>query len=328
MDWLTRLPYLGPLVVRLLRTHLWRAYERLEARHWTRLSAAITFMSFLAFFPMLALGASVGAAYLTEAQVDTAQDWLAGQLPGIAGQVGVRSFVDNAGTVGVIAGALLLFTGLRWVEALRECLRELWLLPVDEDNPVVTKLKDLAMLAGLGAVVVVSLAGSAFAVGAVDWTADLLGVPRGGPGGWLLQAVPVLAAVGVDFLLLGYLLTRVPGVRPPRRALVHAGLIGAVGFELLKLLLGSYLKGVAAKSVYGAFGVPIALLLWMNLMAKLLLFCAAWTATARGEGDEHGAEADEAPEEAGEEAASPERQAARARERADAHPGETARPTG
>ena len=58
-----------------------------------------------------------------------------------------------------------------------------------------------------------------------------------------------------------------------------AALIGAVGFELLKLLLSGYLQGVAAKSMYGAFGVPIALLLWINFTAKLLLYCAAWTAT-------------------------------------------------
>ena len=58
-----------------------------------------------------------------------------------------------------------------------------------------------------------------------------------------------------------------------------AALIGAVGFELLKLLLSGYMQGVAAKSMYGAFGVPVALLLWINFTAKLLLFCAAWTAT-------------------------------------------------
>lgn len=58
-----------------------------------------------------------------------------------------------------------------------------------------------------------------------------------------------------------------------------AALIGAVGFELLKLLLSGYIQGVAAKSMYGAFGVPVALLLWMNFTSKLVLFCAAWTAT-------------------------------------------------
>jgi membrane protein len=57
--------------------------------------------------------------------------------------------------------------------------------------------------------------------------------------------------------------------------------MGAVGFELLKLLLGGYLQSVATKSVYGAFGTPIALLLWISFMARLMLFCTSWTATER-----------------------------------------------
>jgi membrane protein len=31
--------------------------------------------------------------------------------------------------------------------------------------------------------------------------------------------------------------------------------------------------------MYGAFGVPVALLLWINFTSKLVLFCASWTAT-------------------------------------------------
>lgn len=76
-----------------------------------------------------------------------------------------------------------------------------------------------------------------------------------------------------------------------------ASLVGAVGFELLKLLLGSYMKGVASKSMYGAFGVPIALLLWINFTAKLLLFCAAWTATPSKDAEEpRPVEGDAAPD--------------------------------
>ncbi|MEE1927948.1 YihY/virulence factor BrkB family protein [Streptomyces sp. TRM 70351] len=295
MDWLTRLPAVGPLILRLTRTHLWHAYERLEATHWARLSAAITFVSFLSLFPMIALSAAVAAALLGEDQVASAQGWLSDQVPGISDQIGLQSFVDNAGTVGLIAVGVLLFTGLRWVQTLRECLREVWLLPQDEEGFVLLKVKDLAMLAGLGCVVAVSLAGSAFAVGAVDWAAGRLGI-EGGPAGWLLQAVPVLAAVGVDVLLLGYLLTRVPGTDPPRRALVVAAFLGAAGFELLKLLIGGYLKGVAGKNMYGAFGVPVALMIWINLMARLLLFCAAWTATEdAGEEEDEGPAAPDAP---------------------------------
>ncbi|NEE18169.1 YihY/virulence factor BrkB family protein, partial [Streptomyces sp. SID7499] len=50
MDWLKKLPVIGPLVARLMETHVWRSYERLDRVHWARLAAAITFISFLALF--------------------------------------------------------------------------------------------------------------------------------------------------------------------------------------------------------------------------------------------------------------------------------------
>ncbi|GAB2798811.1 YihY/virulence factor BrkB family protein [Streptomyces daliensis] len=278
MDWLTRLPVIGPAAAWLFRTRVWRVYEHLDARKWTRLAAAITFTSFLALFPMLAVGAAVGAALLSDAQMDSVRQWTADQFPGLADELDLQSLVDHAGTVGVVAGALLLFTGAGWVGSLRESLRALWDLEEDPGNPFLLKAKDLGALVGLGAVGLVSLGGSAFSVTAVSWVAERMGLVEGGLGTVLLRTAAYAAAGAANFVLLAYMLTLLPGVRPPRRETVVACLTGAVGFELLKLLLGGYLKGVAAKSMYGAFGVPVALLLWISFMAKLLLFCAAWTA--------------------------------------------------
>lgn len=61
MDWLKRLPGVGPIVERLMRTHAWFAYERLDQVHWTRLAAAMTFISFLALFPLLTVAAAIAA---------------------------------------------------------------------------------------------------------------------------------------------------------------------------------------------------------------------------------------------------------------------------
>ncbi|MEU6956511.1 YihY/virulence factor BrkB family protein [Streptomyces sp. NPDC045714] len=280
MDWLKKLPVIGPLVARLMETHAWRSYERLDRVHWARLAAAITFISFLALFPLIAVGAAVAAALLSDKQVDTIKDKLADQVPGISDQLGIDGLIANAGTVGLVAGALLLFTGVGWVGSMRECLRAVWDLDdVQEANPVVAKVKDAVLLVGLGGAALATLAVSTIGSTAVGWTADLIGIPEDGAGGILLRVAALAVAVVADFLLLLYLLTLLPGVEPPRRRLVVAALLGAVGFELLKLLLGSYMREVAGKSMYGAFGVPIALLLWINFTAKLLLFCAAWTAT-------------------------------------------------
>ncbi|MEU1042415.1 YihY/virulence factor BrkB family protein [Streptomyces sp. NPDC005907] len=279
MDWLKKLPGIGPLVARLMETHVWRSYERLDRVKWTRLAAAMTFISFVALFPLLTVSAAVTAATLSTEQQQEIQDKIAEQIPGIADQLDINGLVQNAGTVGVIAGAVLLFTGIGWVGSMRECLRAVWELDDAEENPVLRKLKDGGVLLGLGGAVLATIAASTLASALVGWSAGRLGLDEGGWGSVLLHVAAFLVAVLADFLLLLYVLTLLPGVEPTRRRLVVAALIGAVGFELLKLLLSGYIQGVASKSMYGAFGVPVALLLWINFTSKLVLFCAAWTAT-------------------------------------------------
>ncbi|MEU9146400.1 YihY/virulence factor BrkB family protein [Streptomyces sp. NPDC048349] len=292
MDWLTKLPVIGPVASRLMRTHAWHSYERLDRVHWTRLAAAITFISFLALFPLITVAAAVGAGLLSQDQLDRLQKSLAEQVPGISDQLDIDALVANSGTVGLVAGALLLFTGIGWVGSMRDCLRAVWEKDdEDEGNPFVRKGKDGLVLLGLGGAGLASAAASIFGASAVGKTAEWLGIPREGAGGVLLRTGAFLVGVVAAFLLLLYVLTLLPGVEPPRARLIQAALIGAAGFELLKLLLSGYISGVATKSMYGAFGVPIALLLWINFTAKLLLFVAAWTATRDDEGEEADEEA-------------------------------------
>ncbi|MEU9785006.1 YihY/virulence factor BrkB family protein [Streptomyces phaeochromogenes] len=298
MDWLKKLPGVGPLVTRLMATHAWRSYERLDRVKWTRLAAAMTFISFVALFPLITVAAAIAAATLDKDGQEKLQEKIAEQVPGISDQLDIGGLVDNAGTVGLIAGALLLFTGIGWVGSMRECLRAVWELPDEEENPFLGKLKDAGVLVGLGGAVLVTLAASTVASSAVGWTTRLFGIDEDGWGGVVLQTAAFAVAVLADFLLLLYVLTLLPGVQPARRRLVVAALIGAAGFELLKLLLSGYMQGVASKSMYGAFGVPIALLLWINFTSKLLLYCAAWTATQHEEpaGSEEPAEPDDSTE--------------------------------
>ncbi|AZQ36933.1 YihY/virulence factor BrkB family protein [Streptomyces cyaneochromogenes] len=279
MDWLKKLPGVGPAVTRLMATHAWRSYERMDRVKWTQLAAAMTFISFIALFPLLTLSAAIAAATLSQEQQNKLEDKLADQVPGISEQLNIDGLVQNAGTVGLIAGAVLLFTGISWVGSMRECLRAVWELPDEEENPVLRTAKDAGILVGLGGALLVTIAASTVASTMVGWITRQLGIDEGGWGGILLRVAAFLVAVLAGFLVLLYVLTLLPGVEPPRRRLLVAALIGAIGFELLKLLLSGYMQGVATKSMYGAFGVPVALLLWINFTSKLVVFCAAWTAT-------------------------------------------------
>jgi membrane protein len=287
---LARVPRVGPAFAALFASRPYRVWEYLEDRVWTRLAAAITFTSFLTLFPAIALAAAVTAAVLSDAQVVRVEDWFTDQVPGISQQLDLRSFFANSRAIGLAALLLLLPTGAAWVDSLRGTLRAVWDLPEPDGNPLLRKVKDIGVLAGLGAVVLASLGASALAINAVHWATSWLGVERNGVAQALLQAAAYVLAMSVTFALLLYVLAWLPGVRPPRGALLGACLVGAIGIELLKLLLGGYLINIAGRSVYGAFGAPIALLVWINLIARLLLACCAWTATAVSAGERTGAD--------------------------------------
>ncbi|KAB8165327.1 YihY/virulence factor BrkB family protein [Streptomyces sp. 3MP-14] len=289
MERLRRLPWVGPAVDWFLRSRIWRIYQHLDGRHWSRLAAAITFTSFVALFPVLGLTAAVSGLLLDDRRLDDIESWLADQVPGISEQLDLGALFDHAGTIGLVSLLLVLPTGAAWIDALRGCLRAVWDLADPEDNVVLRRAKDVGVLAGLGAVTLVSLGVSALGQSLLHLAGrELDGLT------WLVQLGAYAVAIGVTFLLLLYVLVWLPGVRPPRHATVAACLLGAVGMELLKLLLGGYLTEVAGRTVYGAFGVPVALLLWINMVAKLLLWCCAWTATAVSPRDRPDADALEA----------------------------------
>lgn len=191
MDWLKKLPVIGPPVSWLMTTHAWRSYETLDRVHWARLAAAITFISFLALFPLIAVGAAVGAAMLSTEQLHKIEDKVAEQVPGISDQLGIAGLVAHAGTVGLVAGVLLLLTGVGWIGAMRGCLRAVWEMDdVDQGNPVVRKLKDAGLLVGLGGAALVTLAASTAGSTAVGWTARLVGISDRGPAGCCCRSQP------------------------------------------------------------------------------------------------------------------------------------------
>ena len=281
MEFLTRLPVVGPLAARVLRSRPYRVYEHFTAVRGNRLAGAVTFFGFLALFPLLTVALAIAVATLTDTRVADLQERISDQLPGISDSLDLNSLVANAATIGLVSGVLLLISGLGWVDTMRGSIRDIWLLPEEPGNPVLRKTRDCLVLFGLGLVSLVSLGASAAGTTLAGRLADQVGLDRSGPGGYLFTAIGLLIAVAADMVLFVYLLAPFPGIPGQRRRSVLQGaLIGAVGFELLKLLLASYLGSVAGRSLYGAFGVPVALLLWINFVCRLLMYCVSWTAQA------------------------------------------------
>lgn len=252
-----------------------RAWQRYGDLRGNRLAGASSFYGFVSLFPLLVLGAAVVSAVAGASGVQTMQEIVDENLPGLG--IRVETFYRNAGTIGVIGAGTLLFTGLGWVDSVRAAVRSMWGVDDQPGNIVVRKALDVAALVGLGVLIAVSW-GASVVLG--ELAADLLELLGfdGPVGRILLWTVSATLSIGVSALLFAYLLTGLPRIVIPTRSLIAASLLGAVVFEILKQFLVQYVAGPASRSAYAAFAAPLAMLAWIYLVTRLLMLLAALTA--------------------------------------------------
>ena len=268
--------------------HVVRAYQRYSADGGDRQAAAVTFFGFLSFFPLLALAASVLGYVLGDEAVGAVVREVNAYAPGLANQLGLHDLLtDNrkAGAAGLVGLAGLLYSGLGWVDALRQAIRTIWHHGVLKGNLFLNKLKDIVVLAGLGATVVVSVGVSAAAGAFTGFALDLVGLQNTGRAAVITSIVGVALGLVASTMLFLYLFWRLPKVTTSLRRVLRAAVLAAVLFEVLKQVGAFYIARTTSNPLYGTFAVIVGLLVWINLVSRLLLLCAAWTVTAPYDSD-------------------------------------------
>ena len=267
--------------------HLVRTYERYSADAGDRLAAAVTFYWFLSLFPILLLAISLlGYVYGDEADARV-NEALAGVLPQNVVDTIASTLTEVKGPAGVIGLLGTLLSGLGWVDGLRDALRSVWHQNVTAGNLVTRRLADVLVLVGLFATIGASITVTGLATGFSATALDVLGVDESPVAVVLLRAVTYACAVLADTLLFLFLFTRLARVATPLRRVVQGALLGAVLFELLKVGGAYYVERTTSRgaATYGAFAVVVGLLLFLNLVSRLLLLTAAWVVTGPYDSD-------------------------------------------
>jgi membrane protein len=266
--------------------HLVRAYQRYKSTNGDHLAAAITYFSFLALFPLILLGVSVTGFVLAnnDSLQQDLQDLIRANVPGDLGSQlsdSVSSIIANRGAIGLVGLAGVALAGLGWIGNLRTALQVVWGCEQVEEKFVKAKLGDLLVLAGLGLGVLLSIGLTAGGTAAADQLVEAAGLDGVFGMGTLTAALGILLALCADTVLLAWLFVRLPR-RPVRyRTVLRGALVGAVGYEALKVVATFYLTRVTSNPTYGPFASAIGLLIWMDLVSRFLLLTAAWTATGR-----------------------------------------------
>lgn len=266
--------------------HLIRAYSRYTSDTGDRLAAAVAYFGFLSFFPLVALAFSVlgfvvhNDPALQARITSNISSYLPGLVGGRPGQLDLQTIASARAAAGVLGLVGLLLAGLGWVDALRESIRSVWHQKVSAGNIVTRKLLDIGILAGLGLTLVVSLAVSGLAAAASKLVLDYVGIEKTLGARIFTSGLGIALGLLADTALFLYLFLGLPRVQTPWRRVIKGAVFAAVGFEIIKVLGAFYIKRTTANPLYGTFAVVIGLLIWINLVSRFLLFCAAWTVTA------------------------------------------------
>lgn len=262
--------------------HLVRAYERYADRNGTQLASAVTYYAFLSFFPLLALAFAV-VGFLAAQNVELTaylNQVLDEVLPGLSQELPVEQIADARVGAGLIGLLGLLYAGLNVVSELRRALHSIWLTSLKVGPGfLVRKIVDLLVMIGLGLALLATVSFTSVAQAATSWLLSLVDLDGSVPASLTLRllalAIAITANMGI-FLLAFALLS---GSGRSVRTMWRGALLGAVGFEILKAAASVLLAGTLANPVYASFAVLVGLLVWINLVMRLVMFSAAWTAT-------------------------------------------------
>ena len=268
--------------------HILRMVGHYGSVHGNAQAGAVTYFGFLSVFPILALAFFV-VGRIARVYPD-AQDGLVQQintlLPGLvgegAGQISLTTIEHYAGTVGLIGSIVLLYAGLGWLSGMRQALEVMFVVP-RRDHPKFLrgKLRDLVTLAILGLTLLVSVVISGAVNGFSGLILDWVGidenafVPEVGLS-LLGHALAILASAALLMAMFKLLVV----THAPRRALVEGALLGAVGFELLKLAANLLIAQTKGSPAFQIFGVALILVVWINYFSRLVMYSAAWAYTA------------------------------------------------
>lgn len=271
---------------RPLVDHAVRMQEHYTAVKASQQAGAVTYFAFLSFFPILALSFFV-VGWIAKVYPAAKRDLrhaINGLLPHLVGpkpgQIQLQDFESAAAAVGLIGLAVLFYSGLGWLSAMRDALIIVFELPAKEQpNFVVGKLRDVFTLVLIGVVLLVSVAVAGLVGGFSQDVLAWAGLSR--ELDWLVRLLTLVLGFGANVLLFFTMFVLLAEPRTPRRSLWSGALLGAIAFEILKQLSGRLFAATQGSPAFQAFRIALILLVWINYFSRVVLYAAAWAHTSR-----------------------------------------------
>lgn len=268
------------------RTRIVRAFMRYSSGRGALLAGGIAYSAIFSLAAALTIALTVLLGILGRSPQlkDAVFSSLASALPGVLSWKGSSGIVDPSQLVlstsfsltGMIAVVVLLFSATSVMQAMKSSIRAMFGIDQVPSGAAVEKLRDLlgfiTICLGVAASGILTLANTVIA-------SDILGMLgiESALASLAIRLGSFLISAGIDALVLWVLIRFVALARVPRTDL----LLGLAVFGLLSTLirsLGTSAVGAVNNPLLASFAAIATLLLWINLLSRVMLITCAFIA--------------------------------------------------
>jgi membrane protein len=276
--------------------HIMRAVERYLSRLGSQFAAATTYFWVLALVPILMVAFSITGFVLTVVYPDLL-DNVADAVTEALGSTDtdtrnkivnlVNTALSQYWTIGIVGLVTGLYAGAKSMGHLKNAVRTQWRPGFDlrpqKINIVVRWLGNLLLLLGLLLGLAVTFSLSSLSTSLAGTVVGFLGLDDQGWTAPLLRISSVVFSIGAGWLIFMYLYTVLPETRERWSVVRRGALLGSIALVGLQYLASFLIGAFQGNPAAAIFGPVIVLMLFFNLFAQLVLFVAAWIATAEHE---------------------------------------------
>ncbi|MEJ1155257.1 YihY/virulence factor BrkB family protein [Microbacterium marmarense] len=256
-------------------------------RRGPMLADSVTYRALFSVFAGVLLGFSIATIWLAgnpvawQALIDAVNNF----VPGLVGPDGIietdeidaPAGLTVAGTISLIA---LVAAAIGAIATMRLAIRSIADFAQQDGFFLWVMLRNLLLAIGIGLALAASAAITFIGTAGLDLVAGWLGITESSA---LMEfgsrALTLIVVFAMDAAIIAVLFLTLSGVKPSARSLWSGALLGAVGLTVLQQLSSLFVGGASSNPLLASFASLIALLLWFNLSAQVILIACAYIVT-------------------------------------------------
>jgi membrane protein len=256
-------------------------------------AAALSYYTLFSLAPLLIISIAVAGFVFGR---ETAQNQIVSTIQGLIGQESaqaVQAMIQNAsnkprtGMISTLLGGIILLFGAGGVVGqLQTSLNTIWGVRAQPDSGLRDFIRkrfiSFAMVLGVGFLLLVSLAVSAFISGLTQFIGSLFG-----GAAVIAHLLDILISFAFITLLFAMIYKFLPDIQIQWKDVWIGAALTSILFTIGKFFIGLYLGSSGVTSIYGAAGSLITVLLWVYYSSLIFLLGAEFTqvyATMYGSG--------------------------------------------